>query len=478
MTYALLDNCSQGTFIDDDLLSHLGSNFPETELSVKTLTGLEVSTTKVVEGLQVCGRSFDNQWISLPKTYSRSDLSVSDQEAPAPNEIIQRWPHLKQLKDQLLGTNVDRSAKVGILIGANCPKAIQPKEVIPSPGEGPYAFKTNLGWCIVGPLFNCCPSSVTSCYRVAFDVKTDRTPSHIFVQKTQLVDDKHLALKRLLLLKRKFAKNPTFHDDYKEFLDKMISKGHARKVQQSYDENEQWFIPHYGVYHQRKKKIRVVFDYSSKYQGTDLTNQLFGVLTRFRQHSIATMGDIESTSKARRHVQFLWWEGGDTHSEVQAAQNYALRKAATDRLRRSNMEFNMKHPNVLPKDSEVTKSLLRFHHEGTFHSGRGMTVNEIRSNGLWIINVNSLVRQVIHQCVICRNLRGAIVPQKMSDLPIDRMEAAPPFTYTDVDLFGPFYIKVRRSVVKRYGVLVTCLASRTVYLEVAHTLETDSTWSN
>ena len=109
-------------------------------------------------------------------------------------------------------------------------------------------------------------------------------------------NNKHLALKRLLLLKRKFAKNPTFHDDYKEFLDKMISKGHARKVQQSYDENEQWFIPHYGVYHQRKKKIRVVFDYSSKYQGTDLTNQLFGVLTRFRQHSIATMGDIESTS--------------------------------------------------------------------------------------------------------------------------------------------------------------------------------------
>ena len=72
MTHALLDNCSQGTFIDDDLLSHLGSNFPETELSVKTLTGLEVSTTKVVEGVQVRGRSFDNQWISLPKTYSQT----------------------------------------------------------------------------------------------------------------------------------------------------------------------------------------------------------------------------------------------------------------------------------------------------------------------------------------------------------------------------------------------------------------------
>ena len=132
------------------------------------------------------------------------------------------------------------------------------------------------------------------------------------------------------------------------------------------------------------------------------------------------------------------------------------------RLRLSHM-----HPIILPKDSELTKLLLRFHHERTFHSGRGMTVNEVRSNGLWITNVHSLVRQVIHQCFICSSLRGAIVQQKMSDLPIDRTEAAPPFTYTGVDLFGPFHFKIRRSIIKCYGVLFTCLASRAVHLEVA-----------
>lgn len=53
MTYALLDNCSQGTFIDEELLSYLGSNFDETDLSVTTLIGHEVSRSKVFNGLQV-----------------------------------------------------------------------------------------------------------------------------------------------------------------------------------------------------------------------------------------------------------------------------------------------------------------------------------------------------------------------------------------------------------------------------------------
>ena len=62
----------------------------------------------------------------------------------------------------------------------------------------------------------------------------------------------------------------------------------------------------------------------------------------------------------------------------------------------------------------------------------------------------------------------------MADLPPDRAECMPPFTYCGMDLFGPFLVKERRTKIKRYGVIFTCLATRAVHIEMAYALTTDS----
>ena len=41
---------------------------------------------------------------------------------------------------------------MGLLIGVNCAEALEPKKVISSRDSGPYAVKTILGWCLVGPI--------------------------------------------------------------------------------------------------------------------------------------------------------------------------------------------------------------------------------------------------------------------------------------------------------------------------------------
>ena len=144
------------------------------------------------------------------------------------------------------------------------------------------------------------------------------------------------------------------------------------------------------------------------------------------------------------------------------------------RIHRADVPFHVKHPAILPRRSHITSLIIRYHHERVNHQGRGFTLNEIRENGLWIIGGSSAVAEYITRCVTCRRLRGTVSEQKMADLPVDRLQPAPPFTFCGVDYFGPFYIKDGRKELKRYGVLFTCLSSRAIHLETAKTLETDS----
>lgn len=144
------------------------------------------------------------------------------------------------------------------------------------------------------------------------------------------------------------------------------------------------------------------------------------------------------------------------------------------RIRRANIPRELAHPVLLPKSHHIVTLIVRHFHNKTFHSGRGTTLNEIRANGFWIISARAVITSVITKCVACNKFRGQPACPKMSDLPSDRMEPSPPFTFCGVDFFGPFYVTQGRSSRKRWGSLFTCLVSRAVHIEIAHNLTTDS----
>lgn len=124
-----------------------------------------------------------------------------------------------------------------------------------------------------------------------------------------------------------------------------------------------WYLPHHPVFHDQKPgKVRVVFDCAARFgdtslndqllQGPDMTNNLTGVLLRFRQEPIALMAEVEQMFHPVRVVPddcpalwFLWWENGNTSQDpvdhqmlvhlfgatsLPCCASFALKKTAND----------------------------------------------------------------------------------------------------------------------------------------------------
>ena len=144
------------------------------------------------------------------------------------------------------------------------------------------------------------------------------------------------------------------------------------------------------------------------------------------------------------------------------------------RLSRSAFPEETKQQMILPKSSQIATLILRHIHLKVGHGGRNHMLSTLWHR-FWIPHANSAARTVIGDCMTCKRQRQQPGEQKMADLPADRIIAdLPPFTDVGIDYFGPMEVKRGRNTVKRYGVIFTCLTSRAVHLEVAHTLDTDS----
>ena len=181
-TYAMLDNCSQGSFIHDSVVKKLGVTGSKTTINLKTLHGVRSEKTVSVEGIKVAQLQGNSIWLNLPKMYARRNLPVDKEEIATPARIS-KWEYLKPISNEIVQ---DEDIVVGLLIGANCMKALEPMKIIPSKEDGPYAYKTLLGWCIVGPIINTETERSISCHRVAVkDVTSSRlAPHHFGVEKS------------------------------------------------------------------------------------------------------------------------------------------------------------------------------------------------------------------------------------------------------------------------------------------------------
>ena len=123
-------------------------------------------------------------------------------------------------------------------------------------------------------------------------------------------------------------KNPVMKEQYFTVTQKIFDHNHAEIVPQENLRPEKlcWYLPHFGLYHPKKKnKIHVVFDAAAESNGVslnklllpgpDLTSNLLGVLLRFCQDPVALVADIEQMFTLSRRNTETFYGFSDTRTQ-------------------------------------------------------------------------------------------------------------------------------------------------------------------
>ncbi|XP_053949467.1 uncharacterized protein LOC128857749 [Anastrepha ludens] len=146
------------------------------------------------------------------------------------------------------------------------------------------------------------------------------------------------------------------------------------------------------------------------------------------------------------------------------------------RLQNSLLDFEAKHPPLLPKHHPVTNAIIDHFHRKYLHAGPQSVLASIRQQ-YWPIGGRKTVASVISKCIRCFRLKPIIYEHIMGSLPADRVQANRTFFTTGIDYCGPFYYKseVRsRPPIKCYICVFVCFSTKACHLELTQDLSTSS----
>ena len=309
-------------------------------LSLSTL-GCSDQLVHSVKVRELLTRGFhpDNTCIRLNNVYTRESILVNRSHTPTPEKAL-RWPHLSCLESKLTPLSY---CDIGLLIGYDHSKAIEPLEVILSVHDGLHGQRIALGWGIIElvsrridhnddyyshsavsynvqcfcenesdhnssiVIKNSCkevlsPQSILDVLMSDFNDTASYGPSYSYNNKQflrimednikyknnryvmplpfketmpHLPDNSGVAYYRLQSLKEKLLKDKDYYDDYCQFMTKLFQNNHAEiaPITTAHESNSTWFLPHHGIYKAGTKKLRIVFDASSKCKGICLNDK-------------------------------------------------------------------------------------------------------------------------------------------------------------------------------------------------------------
>ncbi|XP_036327403.1 uncharacterized protein LOC118740011 [Rhagoletis pomonella] len=375
-TFAMLDEGSSITMMDQGLLKKLGIGGHEYDLNMQWFGGRTAQEAATVVDLEISGKGLTKRH-RLRHVYALPNLNLPVQSL---SSSALRGVATRDLPNMPMPfSNVTPK----ILIGLDHCHLGLPSVTMQLEDRGPYAANTELGWVVFGPTGKSVASNA-ACLHIKevsdlhslveeyFDIDSfgvrsapvvksaaDARAERILKQTTfrikgkfqtglvwktdcvKLPDSYRMAENRLLGIERKFKRNHTFAAAYKVIIQHYIARGYARKLTPAESETENprlWYLPHFAVVNPNKPwKLRLVFDAAASVGGASLNGSLLkgpqeyqpmpSVLFNFRTGPVAVCGDIMEMfhqiyvrPEDRCSQRFLWREDEKKPPEIYEMQ--------------------------------------------------------------------------------------------------------------------------------------------------------------
>ena len=145
-TYVIIDDQSDGSLINGNLLERLGVQQDKSTYAVKTVNGLQEVHGRKLAGLVI--ESMDSTVsIPAPTLFECNNIPGDVAEIPTP-EVAAAFDHLRPITSMIPPLN--KEADIAILLGRDAPQFHKVREVINGKDDQPWAHRLDLGWVIVG----------------------------------------------------------------------------------------------------------------------------------------------------------------------------------------------------------------------------------------------------------------------------------------------------------------------------------------
>ncbi|XP_075990118.1 uncharacterized protein LOC142985756 [Anticarsia gemmatalis] len=363
-TYALMDDGSTITLIEESLAELLGIDGPRDDMWVQGLNETAKHENSKRVDVTIRGRYNSNgQQYKMRNVRTVQKLMFTHQTISRSD--VENCAHLKSIEDQL----IYQDARPKILIGQDNWELLVALDIRTGNRDQPVATNTKLGWVLHG-----CRTSrirtVDFCgyttspeedekpmekmMKEFFDLEalgveakkkrndpderaleilnahSRRLPEGRFETALLWKNENSIipnnfdnAFKRLVNLEKKLDREPKLKTQYEERIQNLLSSGYAEIVTTPAAPGKTWYLPHFAVCNPAKPKIRLVHDAAARSHGTSLNDMLLsgpdllqhlpGVIMRFRQHAFAISADIKEMfmqikirEEDRDALRFLW----------------------------------------------------------------------------------------------------------------------------------------------------------------------------